>query len=83
MTKDQVRNTVRDFLPNIVFDRIDRAVEETNTLLNPLVEDGSVDGFDTMYDDTDRSFAIDVYYVDGLCDTFTVQPGPTVQEKLS
>mgnify|MGYP001168866714 FL=1 len=83
MTRNRVRDTVREFLSNLILDRVDESIEKTNNLLNPLVEDGSIDGFDTMYDDTDRSFAIDVYYIDGLCDTFTIQPGVTIQEKLS
>lgn len=83
MTRNRVRDTVREFLPNLILDRVDESIEKTNNLLNPLVEDGSIDGFDTMYDDTDRSFAIDVYYIDGLCDTLTIQPGATIQEKLS
>jgi len=83
MTRNRVRDTVREFLSNLILDRVDEFIEKTNNLLNPLVEDGSIDGFDTMYDDTDRSFAIDVYYIDGLCDTFTIQPGVTIQEKLS
>jgi hypothetical protein len=82
VTKDQVRVVVKDYLPHLMFDRIDAALEKTNTLLNPLVEDGSIDGFDTMYDDADRSFAIDIYYTDGLCDTFSIQPGATIQERL-
>jgi len=83
MTRNRVRDTVREFLSNLILDRVDEPIEKTNNLLNPLVENGSIDGFDTMYDDTDRSFAIDVYYIDGLCDTFTIQPGVTIQEKLS
>lgn len=72
MNKTEVRDTVRKFLPTLMFKSDDDAFEKTNKKLNPLIEDNSIDGFDTSYDDTDGSFSVDIYYVDGLCDTFTV-----------
>jgi len=85
MNKAEVRDTVRKFLPTLMFKSDDDAFEKTNKKLNPLIEDNSIDGFDTSYDDTDGSFSVDIYYVDGLCDTFTVSATKTgeILEELS
>lgn len=85
MNKLEVRNEMRKFLPTLIFSPVDTAFEQTNERLNPLIEDNSIDGFDTSFDDTDNSFSVDIYYVDGLCDTFTVSATKTggVLEELS
>ncbi len=72
MTKIEIREKVREFLPSVLLKTFAAAVKDSTAFLTPLIEDKSIDGFDTSYEGSDNSFTLDVYYPDGLCDIFTV-----------
>jgi len=82
MNKIEVREKVREFLPSMLPKTFAAAVKESTIFLTPFIEDKSIDGFDTSYEESDNSFTLDVYYPDGLCDIFTVSSAG-VSEVLS